>query len=133
MKSTILFITVLLVFLAGLACAETIWDGPLDPGEFEKWEFVKTTSVSPMHISIILQNPDKQAPVQRVKLLINRFTEVILRYKYFLSGEIYLYHLDLNRNRYVRQEITQQDRVRCMRCHADRLKKPNSARLRIAY
>ena len=112
----LLMFCLLFVFIVKTGWAFT-YEGELDPGVFTKWEFVDVTILSSMKAMVVVQNPDREATVQRVQMTIS-VNRTLLSYRYFKKGNIYNYKLNVKKDRYERRKYTDRERQACMRCHA---------------
>jgi hypothetical protein len=116
MKALLIFVILL---TAGMAWAFS-WEGELDPNEFVKWQIIGAKMVSPLTMIATAQNPDKEAEIQRIQMILY-IDGTLLSYRYFKGGEIYDYELNIDKSMYERHEYTEKDHRSCMQCHSARL------------
>jgi len=110
---TLIILVILLT--GGMAWAFT-WEGELDPNEFVKWQIIEAKMASPLTMIATAQNPDKEAEVQRIQMIIY-INGTLLSYRYFKGDEIYEYELNLDKDMYERRKHTEKPRQSCMQCH----------------
>jgi len=99
------------------------YEGDLNPESFNDWLLIDGTTaiLSPFLYSGTIQNPDKDASIERVKIILTFPDSTLLQYEYFQGGEIFAYRLDNEQNRYVRHVYTDELIKACMACHEKEL------------
>jgi len=110
-----------LAFLPPYAFAFT-YEGELDPREFAKWDIVNIGEVKSMMVTITIQNPDKEAEIQRIQMTVQINPSgdgTLLSYRYFKEGEIYKYEATANKKGYKQYKHTEKERRSCMKCHPE--------------
>jgi len=114
--SALLVLGVVLFFVTAF-----IWEGELDPNEFEKWEVISATPSGSNLMLIIIHNPDSASPIHKVAMLVD-YSSNLLAYRYFKDGEPFGYFFDTAQEKYVRHEYTSEEKKGCMGCHKDQAK-----------
>ena len=92
------------------------YEGEMDPDEFTMWELVQSDMISFIKMVAIVQNPDREADVQRIQMFMY-INGTLLSYRYFKGGEAYNYELNIDKDRYERRRYTDKERRACMKCH----------------
>ncbi len=92
----------------------------IDPNSFYKkpvWKIVEKTfaRVTPRLVTFIIQNPDRKAEVQRVRVWVLMPSGVVLCYQYFYNGDIDQYIMESRG--FVRRELSLHQRRSCIPCH----------------
>jgi len=98
------------------------YEGELDPREFTKWDIVNIGEVKSMMVAITIQNPDKEAEIQRVQLSVRINPSgdgTLFYYRYFKRGEIYEYEANANKTGYKQYKHTKEERRSCLKCHPE--------------
>ncbi len=114
-KMKTLLIILVIVLSAGMAWGFS-WEGELDPNELDNWQITAPTMVDPLRMIATAQNPDKEAEIQRIQMVLY-IDGTLISYRYFKEGEIYDYVLNVDTDTYERQDYTETDRQSCMQCH----------------
>ena len=107
-----------LILLMALLTGFT-WEGELDPDEFDNWKIVKISPTPRGFIWVFIRNPDQESPIKIVaQIATPDFT--LIGYRYLKDGEPYVYGFDPEQDKYVRIELSEEKRRRCMECHESR-------------
>jgi len=101
------------------------WDGEINPYELPKWDVVPGSDISAglNMLRVIVQNPDKKAEIQRVKVFYEISSTIIVGYQYFKGGIPYVYRLRCSEKKYVRLMLAEENLGACMECHRDKFTK----------
>lgn len=113
------FSLICLILLMALFAGFT-YEGELDPNEFDKWQVVKFQPTPQGLIWVFIRNPDQESPIKIVAQIAGP-NLTLIGYRYFKNGEPYMYKLDPEQSKYVRMELSEERRRRCMEYHSDQL------------
>lgn len=117
-----LMFCLLFVFIIEMGWAFT-YEGELDPNVFTTWKAVEVEMIGFQKAVAIVQNPDSNADVQRIQMIIH-INGTLLSYKYFKNGEIYSYKINIEMDRYERRKYTDRERRACMKCRVGLITEP---------
>lgn len=92
------------------------WEGELDPNEFDKWIPIDVRPNPQGSAWVFAENPDRSSPIKVVALIIIP-SGALLGYRYFKYGEPHSFIFDVENNKYVREELTSEQRSGCIKCH----------------
>lgn len=115
---------VLLFLLFPLLVAFT-YEGEINPEEFRTWVSIPGTEtmVNTFVATAVLVNPDQESKIKKVRIFVFILTSKLMGYRYFKGNELFVYVLDLERNKYVREYLSESERKDCSRCHKSLLGK----------
>ena len=117
MKKVFIFLCLLLVMALTVAFT---YEGELDPDEFDSWKVVKLQPTSQGFVWMFAKNPDQASAIDIVAMAVG-LNSTLFGYRYFKYGEPYSYVFDSEQNKYVRMELSEERRRRCMECHRGQL------------
>jgi hypothetical protein len=112
-------ITVVILLTAGMAWAFS-WEGELDPNEFDKWKLLSALPSPQGFLWMFVKNPDQASAIDIVAMAVD-LDAALLGYRYFKHGIPYSYVFDVKEDKYVRRNLTDEQRQSCMKCHRDQL------------
>lgn len=115
---------VLLFLLFPLLVAFT-YEGEMNPEEFLTWAPIPGTErmEDTFIMSVVLANPDQTSKIKKVRTYVFILTSKLIGYRYFKKNELFIYTLDIERNKYVRRYLSESKRKDCARCHKSLLGK----------
>jgi len=115
---------VLLFLLFPLLVAFT-YEGEMNPEEFLTWAPIPGTErmVNAFVVSVVLANSDQTSKIKKVRVFIFTPTSKLIGYRYFKGNELFMYVLDMERNKYIRKYLSESERRDCASCHKSLLGK----------
>ena len=116
-------IGIFMVLLMTLTFSAFTWEGELDPNNFNNWEVVDAMPSPQAFIWLIIKNPDQASPINTVAIGVGRYKSLLF-YRYFKYGEPYYYVFNVENSRYMRSNLTDEEKLSCMRCHRKELGNP---------
>ena len=124
LKRKMSFFLILLFLLFPLLVAFT-YEGEINPEEFLAWDNVPGTErmEDTFVMSVVLANPDQTLKIKKIRTYVFILTSKLIGYRYFKENELFIYTLDIERNKYVRRYLSESKRKDCAQCHKSLLGK----------
>lgn len=109
---------ILLFLLFPLLVAFT-YEGEINPEEFLTWTLIPGTArmVNMFEGTVVLVNPDQTSKIKKVQICVFVLVKKLVGYRYFKEGELFIYKLDIEKNKYVRKYLSDLERKGCDKCH----------------